>query len=234
MVLSKTFLKSQWCMLEFRAAHQKVLKDRTNYLIVILFEDVSTEDLDDELKLYLKTNTYLNLSNSWFWQKLIYAMPQTPIATLRPEVAMMRDENLPMGPWPTTGLLNISDRFPHLNAIQASMEQNIDHGVLPEKTGLDQKPDSEDGKASFENDPEQAIPKEENVGRHSGKISNTATVYLEINEYVTDVISATSNPGDLRLTVINSAPHATVKATITNIDSTATEHNSPGLVYGLT
>ena len=76
MVLSRHFIQSEWCMLEFRAAHRRVLQGRRNYLIIVLFDDVNTESLDDELKLYLKTNTYLNEQSKWFWQQLKYALPQ--------------------------------------------------------------------------------------------------------------------------------------------------------------
>ena len=76
MVLSPSFAKSGWCLLEFRFAHQKVLQDRTNYLIIILFDDVDMADLDEEIKLYMRTNTYVRVSDEWFWQKLFYAMPQ--------------------------------------------------------------------------------------------------------------------------------------------------------------
>ena len=44
-------------MLEFRAAHQKVLEERTNYLIIILFDDVIMDDLDDEMKLHTCAQT---------------------------------------------------------------------------------------------------------------------------------------------------------------------------------
>ena len=76
MVLSPSFAKSGWCLLEFRFAHQKVLQDRTNYLIIILFDDVDMADLDEEIKLYMRTNTYVRVSDERFWQKLFYAMPQ--------------------------------------------------------------------------------------------------------------------------------------------------------------
>ena len=76
MVLSRNFLKSEWCLLEFRAAHRKVLKDRVNYLIIILFDDVDMAEVDDEIKLYMRTNTYLSVSNKWFWEKLVYVLPQ--------------------------------------------------------------------------------------------------------------------------------------------------------------
>ena len=76
MVLSPSFVRSGWCLLEFRFAHQKVSEDRTNYLIIILFDDVDMADLDEEIKLYMRTNTYVRVSDERFWQKLFYAMPQ--------------------------------------------------------------------------------------------------------------------------------------------------------------
>ena len=50
MVLSHSFLQSQWCMLEFRTAHHKVLEDRLK-LIIILFDDINMNELDGEMKL---------------------------------------------------------------------------------------------------------------------------------------------------------------------------------------
>ena len=60
----------------------QVLKDRTNYLIIVLCEDVSTEDLDEDMHLYLKTNTYLSRDCHWFWKKLRYALPHRPLTEL--------------------------------------------------------------------------------------------------------------------------------------------------------
>ena len=78
MVLSPSFARSGWCLLEFRAAHRKVIEDRMNYLIIILLDDVNMAELDEEIKLYMRTNTYVSYSDNWFWQKLFYAMPQQP------------------------------------------------------------------------------------------------------------------------------------------------------------
>ena len=83
LVLSKSFIRSEWCMLEFRAAHRKVLRDRTNYLIIVLFDDVDIKTLDEELKLYLRTNTYLSVDNKWFWKQLRYALPQHNVGRSR-------------------------------------------------------------------------------------------------------------------------------------------------------
>ena len=93
MVLSQNFIKSEWCLLEFRAAHQKVLEDRMNYLIIILFDDVDMAEVDDEIKLYMRTNTYLSVSNKWFWQKLVYALPQNreKQSRAKPEMAFKNE-----------------------------------------------------------------------------------------------------------------------------------------------
>ena len=86
MVLSQNYLKSEWCMLEFRAAHIKVLNDRTNYLILVLYDDVNVSELDEDMQLYIRTNTYLARYNQWFYNKLLYAMPTKNLQQLREEM----------------------------------------------------------------------------------------------------------------------------------------------------
>ena len=86
MVLSQNYLKSDWCMLKFRAAHNKVLNDRTNYLILVLYDDVNVSELDKDMKLYIRTNTYLARSNKWFYDKLLYSMPTKSLQQLRKEM----------------------------------------------------------------------------------------------------------------------------------------------------
>ena len=69
-----------------RAAHNKVLNDRTNYLILVLYDDVNVSELDEDMKLYIRTNTYLARSNQWFYDKLLYAMPTKNLQQLRMEM----------------------------------------------------------------------------------------------------------------------------------------------------
>lgn len=75
MILSKNFIKSEWCRFEFKSAHHQVLRDRRRCLIVILLGDVPHKDLDPDIRLYLKTNTYLQWGDKLFWQKLRFALP---------------------------------------------------------------------------------------------------------------------------------------------------------------
>ena len=74
-LLSENFMTSEWCQYQFKAAHYRVLHDKTIRLIVILLDDKPPPNLDPELKLYIKTNTYLQWKDPWFWQKLKYALP---------------------------------------------------------------------------------------------------------------------------------------------------------------
>ncbi|XP_026317442.1 toll-like receptor 2 [Hyposmocoma kahamanoa] len=76
-VLSRNFVKSVWGMLEFRMAHASMLNEGRARLIVVVLDDVmEADDLDPELKTYLRTNTYLEKSDPWFWDKLRFALPR--------------------------------------------------------------------------------------------------------------------------------------------------------------
>ncbi|XP_078585728.1 toll-like receptor Tollo [Branchiostoma floridae x Branchiostoma japonicum] len=75
-VVSRNFLESDWCQLEFQAAHAQVLKDRANRLIMILLEDIPAEDAPPDIRHYVKTKTYLKWGDERFWERLVYAMPR--------------------------------------------------------------------------------------------------------------------------------------------------------------
>ena len=83
LVLSPDFIKSGWCDLEFQAPHQRALEDRSNFLIVVLLQEVDPKHLDETLRLYMKTKTYVSVNDKWFWQKICYALPKTPIDKIK-------------------------------------------------------------------------------------------------------------------------------------------------------
>lgn len=75
LLITDSFLKSEWCKYEFQTAHYDGLSQKMNTLIVVLFENINEELLDPDLKLYLKTKTYLKYDDPWFWDKLRFSLP---------------------------------------------------------------------------------------------------------------------------------------------------------------
>uniref|UniRef100_T1H4N4 TIR domain-containing protein n=1 Tax=Megaselia scalaris TaxID=36166 RepID=T1H4N4_MEGSC len=75
-IITSNFLDSMWSRLEFRAACAASLREKRPRVIVILCQEMDElGDLDDEIKSYFKTNTYLKWDDKLFWSRLKYALP---------------------------------------------------------------------------------------------------------------------------------------------------------------
>lgn len=73
LVLSNNFLRSEWCILEFRKAFHQSLLENSHLVILILDEDLDFNDIPD-LKHCLMTRTYIRVNESLFWDKLIQCL----------------------------------------------------------------------------------------------------------------------------------------------------------------
>ena len=101
MVLSESFIRSHWCMFEFRTAHERVITEHNNYIILIMLEDITGLELDETLRAYINTHTYLSEDDKRFWKKLYYALPpvvvqedpEHPPVEVREEPEEMRQRN---------------------------------------------------------------------------------------------------------------------------------------------
>lgn len=93
-VLSRNYLNSVWGRTEFRAAYSSALNEKRSRIIVILYGDISTSDLDTELKAYLSMNTYIKWGDDNFWEKLRYALPHRPNLIKNTRTKIIVPENL--------------------------------------------------------------------------------------------------------------------------------------------
>ncbi|XP_014204485.1 protein toll-like [Copidosoma floridanum] len=78
-VLSRSFVRSEWSKFEFHVAHARAVEEgRIVRLIVVLLDDLSAEELDKlnpEIAEYIKMHTYIKWGDPWFWHNLYYALP---------------------------------------------------------------------------------------------------------------------------------------------------------------
>ena len=74
-ILSQNYLDSIWGRMEFHAAHHQALKDGIARVIIVVYGEIRLmENLDSEIKLYLKMNTYVEWGDPLFWEKIKRAL----------------------------------------------------------------------------------------------------------------------------------------------------------------
>ena len=81
-----------WCVEEFLQAHVEALNGRNKFIILILIDDINTEELPDEMQVYIKAEQFIDARRmenqreiDLVRNKLLYAMPRVPIRRLQPE-----------------------------------------------------------------------------------------------------------------------------------------------------
>ncbi len=81
----RAYLRSHWCRFEFTQAYNMVLQDgRTDYIVVVLLGDVPQTALTDDLKVYLRTFTYIDAKEyrndiEMIRKKIRFALPKIPL-----------------------------------------------------------------------------------------------------------------------------------------------------------
>ena len=77
-VLSKNYLRNPWALTVFKTAHEHMIKEKCNSLIIIVYGEIrSTERLGSDIKKYLNKNTCISSNEANFWNKFLYALPHT-------------------------------------------------------------------------------------------------------------------------------------------------------------
>ena len=74
-VVSRNWLESDWCQFEFRVAHCLATVEKKVRLLVILKEDLPYDKIEGDLRLYMKTFTYLDSANLLFRSRLLNDLP---------------------------------------------------------------------------------------------------------------------------------------------------------------
>ncbi|KAL4241140.1 Toll-like receptor 5 [Mactra antiquata] len=76
-ILSKAFLKSQWCLYEFNMARMESIYDRNELgcLVVVLLDNIASKDMPTEMLHWIRTNTYIEYTDderyqAMFWENL--------------------------------------------------------------------------------------------------------------------------------------------------------------------
>ncbi|KAF4524448.1 hypothetical protein B566_EDAN014601 [Ephemera danica] len=82
----------EWCRFEFKSAFREAMQRDIKYnkvdknikrLIIIIFGDLPSRDLDPDMRIYLnKTAVCIKWGDSRFWEKLRHAMPATTASTI--------------------------------------------------------------------------------------------------------------------------------------------------------
>uniref|UniRef100_A0A0K0EJS2 TIR domain-containing protein n=1 Tax=Strongyloides stercoralis TaxID=6248 RepID=A0A0K0EJS2_STRER len=78
LVLTKNFLQHEWKMLQIKTSHQLFFTQslsKSKRVIAVLEEDVTLNDLDDELGQILRKSTYIRMRDPLFWNLLRSALP---------------------------------------------------------------------------------------------------------------------------------------------------------------
>ncbi|BFZ02018.1 hypothetical protein BsWGS_05057 [Bradybaena similaris] len=74
LVLSKDVTKKEWCILEVRAAFQRMLL-LANKLVIITVDYVCTDELPPDMRTYMNMHDYLRFDDPCFWDKLEMLLP---------------------------------------------------------------------------------------------------------------------------------------------------------------
>ena len=76
-VLTRNFIKSGWCMEEFRQAHYRDLHQKKRRLVVLMVDPsvMEMEEMSTELRDYLSQYTYIEYESESWKDRLMYAMP---------------------------------------------------------------------------------------------------------------------------------------------------------------
>ncbi|XP_048775413.2 toll-like receptor 6 [Ostrea edulis] len=73
-IVSKNFLDSSYCLYEFEEALRQSISEKTRHLVVVMFEEISVNEMPKVLQACLKTFTYIRKDDAIFLDRLVYSL----------------------------------------------------------------------------------------------------------------------------------------------------------------
>ncbi|XP_070209040.1 protein toll-like isoform X1 [Littorina saxatilis] len=77
-LLSPDTAKDEWWLYAFQLARAQHARCPHAKLLLVWLENVEEQKLPEEVRTFLKTNTYLSVEDGWFWKKLFFYLPDPP------------------------------------------------------------------------------------------------------------------------------------------------------------
>ncbi|XP_064596143.1 toll-like receptor Tollo [Liolophura sinensis] len=77
-VISESFATSQWCNRTFQMAYRHMLQNKKHKIIVVFHGKIKVNELDPVLKVFVMMGDYLNSNSRYFWERLLYELPDPP------------------------------------------------------------------------------------------------------------------------------------------------------------
>jgi hypothetical protein len=96
LVISQSFLRSQWCQFELHLAQHRLLETRREELILLFLEEIPRMKRPKTLQYLMRTKTYLLWpkgnddveGQKLFWKRLHYAILRNTAETARKQISI--------------------------------------------------------------------------------------------------------------------------------------------------
>ncbi|KAL1478311.1 hypothetical protein MTO96_035113, partial [Rhipicephalus appendiculatus] len=75
-VLTRNFVASEWCRLEFLLAQRRAQEDGVNRLVVVVVDELALNALDQDLRQYVQAVNYLRWGETNFQERLRRSLPK--------------------------------------------------------------------------------------------------------------------------------------------------------------
>jgi protein toll len=71
-------LADEWWLYAFQLARAQNARRPHIKMLLVLMEDVDENRLEEDVREFIKSHTYLRLDDKWFWKKLFFYLPDPP------------------------------------------------------------------------------------------------------------------------------------------------------------